>query len=198
MPGLEEFKSYIQGLWLLVRQNPAGFRHLDLSERGSLRSFWAMGYAAPAIFLSWMWWRSAYLAAMPAEAKAGGLFFFRLALIEAINWIVPLVLVGILAWLLGMGSKFSSVVVAINWLAVPLSYGYGALILLTMLMPGLSGLVALLWFMLLLLVITAYFRVLRMICDGHTLTAAAFTMLLLVPTILFSDMLERFLSVSPG
>lgn len=198
MPGPREVEHYLAGLWLLLRQDPDGLRYLDLTDRGALRSFWTIVYAAPSVLLSWIWWRMTFLAGMPIGAKAGGLFFFRLALIEAVNWIVPLVLVGFLAWGLGIGSKFAGIVVAANWLALPFSYLYGALILLLLLIPGLAASVVLLWFLLLLTMVIAYVRVLKMICGGHLLTAATITAVLLVPAIVFSSFLERFLGVVPG
>lgn len=198
MPGPKEVEHYLTGLWLLMRQDPSGLRYLDLTDRGALRSFWSVVYAAPSVLLSWIWWRMTFLAAMPAGAKAGGLFFFKLALIEAINWIVPLVLVGLLAWGLGLGSKFSSIVATVNWLALPFSYLYGTLILLLLLVPALGTGVVMLWFLLLLAMLVTYVRVLKMICGGHLLTAATMTVVLLVPAIVFSDFLERFLGVVPA
>ncbi|MBO3758830.1 hypothetical protein [Ciceribacter sp. L1K22] len=198
MPGVREVQHYLTGLWLLLWQDPKGFQHLDLSDRGALRSFWSIVYALPAIAISWLWLRRGYLAAMPEGTSADALYFFRLALVEGLNWIVPLVLAGALAWAIGIGSRYSAIVTAVNWLTLPFSYAYAFLILLLMIAPMLSGLVALLWLFLLLALIGVYMRVLQMICDGHLLTAAATTLLLLVPSILLSDIVERFLGVYPG
>ncbi len=198
MPTFKEVKFYLIGLWFLFQQDDKGFGFLDLSDRGALRSFWAMIWAGPAIIVSWMWWRAAFLSNMPVGTEAGFLFFFRLALVEAANWLAPVILAGVLAWALGIGSRFSAIVTVTNWLALPVSYAYAFLIILMALLPALKGPVTILWIALLLSLVFALFRVLRMILGDHTLTVATMTMVLLVPTMLLSEVLERFLGVFPG
>lgn len=198
MPGLEEVERYLTGLWQLLRGERDGLRLLDLTDRGALRSFWAILYCFPPMLLSWIWWRGSFLASMPTGTRAGGMFFFRVALVEAASWIVPLVLVGLIAWTLGIGARYAGIVTATNWLSVPLSYAFGGLVLVLMLIPPLAGVVAFLWFLLMLTMIFAYYRVLMAICDDHVLTAVTLTMVLLVPAVIFSDTLERFLGILPG
>ena len=197
MPSLKEVQHYLTGLWLLFLQDAKGFGYLDLSDRGMVRSFWAIAWAAPSILISWMWWRSAFLGARPDGATAGSLFYFRLALVEAANWIVPLILAGMLCLMLRLGGKFPAIVVASNWLAVPVSYLYAGLIVAMMLVPSLAGAVTLLWLVAMLVVVGALFRILRTICGEQLLTIAAFTMVLLVPAMIFSEVLERYLDVFP-
>ncbi|WP_416796408.1 hypothetical protein [Ciceribacter azotifigens] len=198
MPTLKEVKLYLTGLWLLFQRDTKGFRFLDLTDRGALRSFWAMAWAGPAILVSWLWWRAAYLAVMPLGTETGPVFFFRLALVEVANWLVPVILAGMLAWALGIGPRFAAIVTVTNWLALPVSYAYAVLILLMVLLPALKGLLTILWLGLLLTLVFALFRILRMILGDHTLTVATMTMVLLVPTMLLSELLERFLGVFPG
>ena len=119
MPTLKEVEFYLRGLWLLFKQDPAGFSYLDLTDRGALRSFWSILWALPAILVSFAWWRLLYLQGLPDGTETGALFFFRLALVEASNWVFPLVLLGILCWLIGVGEKFAAMVVVTNWLARP-------------------------------------------------------------------------------
>ena len=198
MPSIREVEHYLTGLWLLLRNNPKGLTYLDLSDRGVLRSFWAIVWSGPSILISWIWWRKTYLSAMPVGADAGPLFYFRLAMIEAANWIVPLILVGLLCLTLRLGTKFAVIVVASNWLAVPVSYVYAVLIVVMMLVPPLANVVALLWFVVLLVVVNAVFRIVRTICGDQLLTVGALTMVLLVPAMVFSEVLERFLGVFPN
>lgn len=198
MPGFREVQFYLYGLWLLLRHDRNGLRFLDLTDRGALRSFWAIAWASPAILVSWLWWRNNFLQGMPSGVHAGGLFFFRLGLIEAANWLVPLVLAGLVCLILDMGQKFAPIVTVANWLALPVSYAYGLLILLMMFLPGMTGLIALLWMALLLFLVVAISRILWMICGPHVPTTAALTMVLLVPTMILSDLLEKYLGVYPG
>jgi hypothetical protein len=198
MPTLKEIEIYLKGLWLLVKQDPAGFSHLDFTDRGAARSFWSIAWALPAILLSFAWWRVLFLEGQPTGTTTGALFFFRLALVEAANWLMPVILLGVLCWMVGLGEKFSALVVVTNWLALPASYAYGLLVLIMMLLPSLSGLVALLWFMLMVTLIAMLFRIVRMIIGDHLLTVSTIIMVVLVPTMILAEVLERYLGVYPG
>ena len=83
MPTLKEVEFYLRGLWLLFKQDPSGFSYLDLTDRGAVRSFWAILWALPAILISFAWWRLLYLQGLPEDTGPGAVFFFRLALVEA-------------------------------------------------------------------------------------------------------------------
>jgi hypothetical protein len=198
MPTLKEVEFYLRGLWLLFKQDPAGFSYLDLTDRGALRSFWSAVWALPAILVSFAWWRLLYLQGLPEGTETGALFFFRLTLVEASNWIFPLVLLGVLCLLIGIGEKFSSMVVVINWLALPISYSYGLLVLMMMFLPALAGVVALLWLILMVSVIAALFRIIRMIVGEQLLMVSTIVMVLLVPSMIIAELLEQYLGVYPG
>lgn len=198
MPTHKEVEFYLRGLWLLFKQDPSGFSYLDLTDRGAMRSFWAVLWALPAILISFAWWRLLYLQGLPEGTETGALFFFRLALVEASNWLFPLILLGVLSWIIGIGEKFASMVVVINWLALPVSYSYGLLVLVMMFLPGLAGVVALLWFLLMITVIAALFRIIRMIVGDQLLMVSTIVLILLVPAMIIAEVLERYLGVYPG
>lgn len=198
MPTLKEVEFYLRGLWLLFKQDPSGFSYLDLSDRGAMRSFWSILWALPAILISFAWWRLLYLQGLPEGTATGALFFFRLALVEASNWLFPLILLGVLCWTIGIGEKFASMVVVTNWLALPVSYSYGLLVLVMMFLPGLAGIVALLWFLLMIAVIAALFRIMRMIVGDQLLMVSTIVLILLVPAMIIAEMLQRYLGVYPG
>ena len=197
MPTYSEVRFYIDGLWLLVRGNPQGFRFLDISDRGVMRSFWAILWCLPAMALSWLLSRSAYLDAMPQGTRLGSLFFFRLAILEGVNWFVPLLFAGVLCLLFGIRNRFPAIVITANWLSVPFAYAYGILSVLFMLLPSLRGGLAVIWLALLLALVVCISRILRMICGPQPLMIATFAMVLIVPAMLISDMLERFLGIYP-
>ncbi|HEX2148286.1 MAG TPA: hypothetical protein VHG11_11645 [Pseudorhizobium sp.] len=198
MPGALEVRFYLAALWQLIRGDAAGLRGLDVSDRGLMRSFWAILWCLPAMAVSWAWWRALYLRGMPADTSVGGLFFFRLGMLEIANWLVPLILIGLLAWALGLGRKYYAMVVAVNWLSVPFAYAYASLSLLLMLTPSLTGLLSLIWLFLMMALVFSISRIFRIICGPHPLMVATLTMVLIVPTMLLSDTLERFLGIYPG
>ena len=143
-----------------------------------------------------MWrWRSS---AVSEGVGVGGLFYFRLVMVEAMNWVLPVILVGILCWMIGIGEKFTSMVVVVNWLAVPVSYSYGLLVLVMMFLPGLAGVVAFLWLLLMITLIAALFRIVRMIVGDQLLMVSTIIMVLLVPSMIIAEVLERYLGVYPG
>jgi hypothetical protein len=100
--------------------------------------------------------------------------------------------------MVGIGARFLSIVVIANWLTLPIAYAYTVVLLIMMLMPGLTGLAVLLSYVLAFALIMALFRILRMVLGDHVLTIATVTMVLLVPGMILSEVLERFLDVYPG
>ncbi len=198
MPPRSEVSYYLRGLWLLFLGKAEGAQLLDISERGMLRSFYAALWCLPPMVLSWYWWHETYLATLPEGVGTGGIFFFRQALVEAICWVVPLVMIGLLLAFFGMREKFPAIVVVANWLSVPYSYAYGVLILIALLLPALQGLVSILWLILLLSLIFSFSRILKFFVRDQPLLVTALIMTLLVPGIIMQEMLQRFLGVSPN
>lgn len=197
MPSYHEVRLYLNGLWLLIRGDAQGFRLLDISDRGMMRSFWAFVWCLPAASISWLWWRAYLLEGMPAGARVGGLFFVRMAMLEVFNWLVPLILAGILCALLGIGRKFSAVVVSVNWLSVPFAYLYGLLSLRFLLPSSLDALLALVHFALLIAMVVSVSRVMRMICGPQPLMVTGLVLVLIVPGMLLTEALQRFLGIYP-
>ncbi|MBN9033134.1 MAG: hypothetical protein BGO05_25990 [Rhizobiales bacterium 63-7] len=198
MPSLKEIEYYLRGIVLLIQGKPQGFGYLDLTDRGMIRSFWAMVWCFPATAISWVWWQTAFLRAYPPGTKTGLPFFLRLAMVEIANWIVPLVLAGLLCLALRLGRRFLAIVVVSNWLAVPLSYLYALIVLIVMFVPGAAGIASLLWLALILLLIFSLIRLLRMICGQQPLIIATLVLLLLVPSMFLSDYLQQYLGVYPA
>jgi hypothetical protein len=187
---------YLNGLWLLLKGDTQGFRLLDISDRGMTRSFWAFLWCLPAMFVSWSWIRLSFLEASPSGTKAGLAFFLRLALIEAVNWIVPLILIAALCMLLNIARKFTAIVVTANWLSVPLAYAYAILTLAALAVPAVAGFVALLQVALLFATVASVSRILRLICGPQPLMVMTLVLVMFVPGLLLSDLLQEYLGVA--
>lgn len=197
MPSFKEVQYYLAGLWLLVRMDQRGFRYLDISDRGMMRSFFAIVWCLPPIAISWIWWERAYLAAMPPESEVGPAFFFRLGLVEATNWLVPLVLAGVMLLIFKTGEKFPPIVVAVNWLGLPLSYLNALLIAFAAFVPGAESLTKILSLALMMLMIFVTVRLLRMICGAYPLFIGALTLVMMVPSMVLTVYLQHFLDIYP-
>lgn len=124
MPRLEEVGYYLRGLWLLLLGKPEGFHYLDLTERGFWRSWWAVLFCLPPTLLSWASFRLYFLTQAPQGTPTGPLFFLKLAVVEAANWLIPLLIVLVLARIAGFNRAALPLVVVLNWLSVPLQWAY--------------------------------------------------------------------------
>ena len=75
---------------------------------------------------------------------------------------------------------------------------YGLLVLLMMFVPALAGIVAFLWLLLMITLIAALFRIVRMIVGDQLLMVSTIMMVLLVPSMIIAEVLEQYLGVYPG
>ncbi len=198
MPGLTEILTYMTGLWLLFLQKPEGFRYLDISRRGLDRSFLAIPVCLPFMAISWVWWHSVFVESMPPGSESGIIFFFRLFLIDMLDWIFPLVLMGIFAFVLQVPESFTKIVVTSNWIMVPFSLSAGVLSLLSMALPSAESFWTLLWLVHLSIGLIALYRIIRMVMGGQILLAATVTILLIIPSLILGDMLQTYLGVAIG
>lgn len=195
MPGLEEVRHYMRGLVLLMRHDPQGLRYFDFTDRGMMRSFWAIFWCLPPILISWAWRRALFVEGMPDGFEPGTLFYGRLAMVEVANWLTPVVLAGLM--LLGLGAirLFPAVVVVTNWLSVPFSYAFTVLVLMLATAPALGTIVSLIWLVMVLALVVVLFRILAFLTKGQALMTGTLTMLLLVPPLLVTDWLQQYLGV---
>ena len=143
MPSIHEVRLYLSGLWLLIKGDAQGFRLLDVSDRGMTRSFWAFAWCLPAAIASWLWLHQLMLDGLPQGTQLGPLFFVRTAMLEVMNWLVPLILAGVLCLLTGIQRKFPAIVVTMNWLSVPFSWAYGLMCVMMLLAPRMLPVVGL-------------------------------------------------------
>lgn len=198
MPGLEEVQRYLTGVWLLVRGNKDGFSWLDLSADGVLRSFWAIVWCLPAMAVTWASWRLFYLANMPAGTTTGPSFFLKLIAVDLTGWMLPLILIALIAKPLGFPRAVGPIITATNWLSLPLSYAVAFPAALRLVLPGSDGIASLLWLVLLFLAIGALFRLMRIITGEQPLLAAALTSVFILPPFIIGEQLQRILGLMPG
>ena len=110
---------------------PDGVRLLDVSADGFWSSFFAIVVALPALSVTWV----ALANSLGDEVFASRFaFFVRLALIDLVTWIAPLLLLGAAAGAVGIGRRYVAYVVATNW---------GSVILVWIMLP--PALVELVW-----------------------------------------------------
>lgn len=198
MPGLEEVQRYLTGIWLLVRGKQEGFSWLDLSADGVLRSFWAIVWCLPAMAVTWASWRLFYLSNMPAGTSTGPAFFLKLIMVDLIGWMLPLVLIALIAKPLGFPRALGPIITTTNWLSLPLSYAVAVPAALRLVLPGADGATSLLWLVLFFLAIAALFRLMRIITGEQQLLAAALTSIFILPPFVVGQQLQSLFGLMPG
>jgi hypothetical protein len=197
MPRFKEVEFYLAGLWMLLKGDTKGFGYLDISDLGVSRSFWAIAWSLPAMFVSWLFWYRTLLVGGIADDQGGAIFFLRMAMIDMASWFLPLVLIGLVCLILSLAQSFNAIVVTTNWLALPIAYANALLVALAVVAPGLGQVIILLWLVLLLGLAYSVFRLMLAIVGPQTLLVATLTMMMLVPTTLLSEFLQDYLNVNP-
>lgn len=198
MPGLDEVLHYLTGVFLLLRQKQEGFGWLDLTLRGLARSFWAFVWCLPAFAVIWASWRLYYLGSMPAGTPAGVGFLGKLLVIDIAGWLLPLVLLAVLARPLGYGKYLGIVVTASNWVAVPFAYAAAVPFALTLLLPESAPFARLLLYAVFGASVVLQFRLVWMCVGKQTLLAAAMTAIYVLPPMIAGQELQRILGTLPA
>ncbi|TIQ90884.1 MAG: transporter, partial [Mesorhizobium sp.] len=109
----DETYASLKGAWRLMLGKADGLRQLDLSADGFWNSFFAIVVAAPALIVGWVG-----LANEIGDPNAfAGRFsmLIRLATVDIVVWVLPLVGLALVAPRAGIGGRFVHYVVASNW-----------------------------------------------------------------------------------
>lgn len=114
MPAGDDIQKYLYGAWQLLLGRREGMKLLDLSADGFWNSFYAIVLALPAMFVGWVSVTNGF-GDQAAELGGRTAVLFKLAFIDLAAWIVPLVVVGLLAKPIGIADRFVPFVVASNW-----------------------------------------------------------------------------------
>lgn len=119
MPSGDEIQTYLAGAWRLMMGKPDGVRALDVSADGFWNSFFAILVAFPALSVSW-----AGLAAELSEEGLGSRYsiLLRLAVIDVVAWVLPLLVLGLVARPAGILDRYPHFVVASNWASALLAW----------------------------------------------------------------------------
>lgn len=197
MPRLDEVLYYLTGIWHLVRQKPDGFGWLDLSWRGLVRSFWAFAWALPALAVIWASWRLYFLGRMPEGTEAGMGFILKMFVIDAVGWVLPLVLIAVLARPLGYAQQLATMIIASNWIGVPFAYATAIPFAISLVVPAFSSFSGLLLYAVFGVSIVLQYRLLWMCVGKQSLLAATLTALFVLPPLLAGQGLQVLLGTLP-
>lgn len=114
MPPIHDIQNGLTGAWRMMLGKPDGLRWLDLSVDGFWNSFVAILIALPAMLTGWF--SFAHDPTLFADLFRGPLdILLRLAVVDIMAWVLPIVALGAVARHVGLGSRFVPYVVANNW-----------------------------------------------------------------------------------
>jgi hypothetical protein len=113
MLSADETHASLTGAWRLMLGKADGLRLLDVSVDGFWNSFFAIVVAAPALIVGWVGIANEI---GDPDAFVGRLgMLIRLAAVDIGSWVLPLVVLALVARRAGIGGRFVHYVVASNW-----------------------------------------------------------------------------------
>lgn len=158
----------------LLRGDTAALSDMDISADGFWRSFEAIPAALPALIFAWV----AEARQIRAEGSLDpvGSLVMRMALLELVFWILPIVVLAFVLRQLKLGHRFSHLIIARNWLAVLTSYIFVSVPLIEMATSGGQTSSATLLLTLVAMVLALWFsvRVTRVALSVQPVVAVAF------------------------
>ena len=114
MPSIDDILRYMTGVWRMMMGKPDGIRFLDISADGFWNSFFAIAVALPALIVSWVGLVNE-LSTDPLGFGSRVSILIRLAMVDIGTWVLPLVILALVAPRAGIGGRFVAYVVASNW-----------------------------------------------------------------------------------
>ena len=118
----------------LLRGDLAALSDMDISADGFWRSFEAIPAALPALIFAWVA-KARQLRAEGSLDSVGSLIM-RMALLELVFWVLPIIVLALVLRQLKLGHRFSHLIIARNWLAVLTSYIFVSVPLIEMAVNG--------------------------------------------------------------
>lgn len=195
MPSQEAIQRSIAGAWAVMWGRKEGLAQLDLSADGFWDSFWALPLALPPLILAWV--MSAGPIAASGETDGGTLsVILRLALVDFANWILPLILLALVARKLGISKRFAPYVVASNWGTLIVVWMGLPVILMSLFSPDASDIAALFGFVLFMVSLLFSWRITQVALNTELGTTIAVFVGMAVASILVVILMQPLLGLS--
>ncbi|RCS24797.1 hypothetical protein DUT91_04860 [Phyllobacterium salinisoli] len=198
MPTLDDIHRYLYGSWRMMRGKPDGLVHLDISAEGFWQSFYAMLVAVPPLFASWV----VYAADLARGDDEAGLRFsivLRTAIVDMTSWVLPIIVIGLLARRIGISRRFAPYVIASNWGTALIAWLFVPATLIRLFFPISDEIMALVSIMLFGLSIVFSYRLTQVALQRPHTFVLPFYAVLFVGSIFITITLQHLLGVDyPG
>ncbi|ARY39232.1 hypothetical protein [Brucella melitensis] len=195
MPSLDDIFRYFRGAWKMMLGRKDGLNFLDISAEDFWASFYAIAVALPPLFASWV----AYAANLTAGREEAGTRFLivtRTAVVDIGAWLVPLVIIGLLAKRIGIAKRYATYVIAINWGNALLAWFFTPITLLQLFFPGRFDVATLFAFVMFGISIVLSYRLTFVALQRPHTYAAPFFACVFIGSLFLTALLQQLLGIS--
>ena len=196
MPSFEEIQYYFSAVWRTMTGHPEALNNLNTDADGFWRSFYAILISLPPMLIGWV-----EIAARLTDGDETALRLIntvKLATIDMIVWLLPLLIIGFLSRSLGLERRFSTYVVATNWATALFAWIYAPLSFLNLLLPDLSPVFAGIGFGLFLATLALSYRLTRTALQRPHSFAAPFFISVILGSIMLTIILQGLTGLIPA
>jgi hypothetical protein len=176
--------------------HPEALNNLNTDADGFWRSFYAILISLPPMLIGWV-----EIAARLTDGDETALRLIntvKLATIDMIVWLLPLLIIGFLSRSLGLERRFSTYVVATNWATALFAWIYAPLSFLNLLLPDLSPVFAGIGFGLFLATLALSYRLTRAALQRPHSFAAPFFISVILGSIMLTIILQGLTGLIPA
>ncbi|ABQ62337.1 hypothetical protein H721_03101 [Brucella ovis IntaBari-2006-46-332] len=195
MPSLDDIFRYFRGAWKMMLGRKDGLNFLDISAEDFWASFYAIAVALPPLFASWVA-DAANLTAGREEAGTRFLIVTRTAVVDIGAWLVPLVIIGLLAKRIGIAKRYATYVIAINWGNALLAWLFTPIMLLQLFFPGRFDVATLFAFVMFGISIVLSYRLTFVALQRPHTYAAPFFACVFIGSLFLTALLQQLLGIS--
>ncbi|MEN3599833.1 hypothetical protein ABC435_12945 [Brucella melitensis] len=195
MPSLDDIFRYFRGGWKMMLGRKDGLNFLDISAEDFWASFYAIAVALPPLFASWV----AYAANLTAGREEAGTRFLivtRTAVVDIGAWLVPLVIIGLLAKRIGIAKRYATYFIAINWGNALLAWLFTPITLLQLFFPGRFDVATLFAFVMFGISIVLSYRLTFVALQRPHTYAAPFFACVFIGSLFLTALLQQLLGIS--
>lgn len=196
MPSFEEIQYYFSAVWRTMTGHPEALNNLNTDANGFWRSFYTILISLPPMLIGWV-----EIAARLTDGDETALRLIntvKLATIDMIVWLLPLLIIGFLSRSLGLERRFSTYVVATNWATALFAWIYAPLSFLNLLLPDLSSVFAGIGFGLFLATLALSYRLTRAALQRPHSFAAPFFISVILGSIMLTIILQGLTGLIPA
>lgn len=180
-----EASQYLYAILLIIQNKQQGVKIILQSGRNIKRSFMAYFWCLPAQLFMWsLIWRRSEI----AEETGRFDFLMTVSFIDALAWGTFAAAIYVIMVLTSAKKLAAPVIIATNWFNLFATYIFFIPAILSYALPLSEGATAIIEFMMYIMIVGLYFRVVRHMLGNHKLFAFALTLANVVISVFISNL----------